>query len=147
MKTWPIPALICLIALPAMADGTANWQVYQQGAALELAMDQNSLWSESDGLVHFVNQERFAQRRFDPHYKVYYSIRRTTGYADCQRYQYVFVSTDLYSADNKHTWSTLYPLPRYDWKWQPVYQDSVAAAMMNLVCTNPAPAARNPNKS
>jgi len=142
MKIRPIPVLLALMALPAAAFD-AQWQVYQQGSALELAMDRASLWSESDGLVHFVNQERFAQRQYDKNYQVNYFIRRTTGYADCQQYRFVFVSTDFYSASNQHVWSTMYPLPRYAWKWQPVYPDSVAAAMMALVCTNPAPSKKS----
>lgn len=133
-----VAALFALFALPAVA-ATADWQVYQQGAALELALDRNATWAESDGLVHFVNQERFAKRLFDKHYQVWFSIRRTTGYADCQRMQYVLVSTDFYSDSNRHVWSTMYPVPRYAWKWQPVMEDSVAASMIKLVCANPAP--------
>jgi hypothetical protein len=117
----------------------AHWQVYEQGTALELSMDHDSLWTESDGLVHFVNQERFVKPQYDTHYKVHFAIRRTTGYADCKQNQFVLVSTDFYSADNRHVWSTMYPVPRYDWKWQPVVQDSVADAMISLVCANPAP--------
>jgi hypothetical protein len=138
MKTWPLLMSFAFASLPVVAQ-TADWQVYQQGTALELALDRQSVWSESDGLVHFVNQERFANAQFDSHYKVNFSIRRTTGYADCKRFQYVLVSTDFYDANNRHVWSTLYPVPRYNWKWNPVYQDSVADAMMELVCSTPAP--------
>jgi hypothetical protein len=131
-----ISAACC--AFPVMA-ASANWQVYQRGSAMELALDRGAIWSESDGLVHFVNQERFAKPLFEKNYKVWFSIRRTTGYADCARQQYVLVSTDFYSDSNRHVWSTMYPVPRYAWKWQPVVEDSVAASMINLVCANPAP--------
>lgn len=134
-----LPLLACWALLPASAaDKLADWQVYQRGSALELSLDQNAIWQTPDGLVHFVNQERFTQPQLEKHYQVAYSIRRTTGYADCKKYQYVLVSTDLYSDKNRRIWSTLYPLPRYDWKWQPVYQDSLAGSMIDLVCSNPA---------
>jgi hypothetical protein len=132
--------LSCLAAcaLPAAAERLADWQVYQQGPALELSIDRNAIWQTPDGLAHFVNQERFTQRQYDKHYQVYFWIRRTTGYVDCKQYQYVLVSTDFYTDANRHVWSTMYPLPRYAWKWQPVYQDTLAAAMIDLVCSNPA---------
>jgi hypothetical protein len=133
---WPLA--LALLGCSGMACAI-NWQVYEQGSALELSMDHDSLWSEPDGLVHFVNQERFTRPQYDTHYKVHFSIRRTTGYADCPHDQFVLVSTDFYSADNKHVWSTMYPTPRYAWQWQTVNADSVADAMITLVCANPAP--------
>jgi hypothetical protein len=139
MNRLALVAILAAVALPAIAGSRlADWRVYQSGAALELSLDRNALWSEPDGLVHFVNQERFTQRQYDKHYQVNFWIRRTTGYADCKQYRYVFVSTDFYTDTNRHVWSTMYPVPRYDWKWQPVYRDSVAGAMMDLVCRNPA---------
>lgn len=145
MKRSLLAVLALFAGLPALAE-TANWQVYQRGAALELALDRNAIWAEPDALVHFVNQERFAKRQFDKHYQVWFSIRRITGYADCKRFQYVLVSSDFYSDTNRHVWSTMYPVPRYAWKWQPVLEDSVAASMINLVCANPAPR-KKPEKS
>ena len=139
MKKPTICALLAAVALPALAaDRLADWQVYQRGPALELALDRNAIWQEPDGLVHFVNQERFSNRQYDKHYQVNFWIRRTTGYADCRQYRYVLVSTAFYRDSNRHVWSTMYPVPRYNWKWQPVYQDSLAGAMMDLVCSNPA---------
>jgi hypothetical protein len=138
MNRLVLVASLAVAALPVFAGRLSDWQVYQRGAALELALDHNAIWMEPDGLVHFVNQERFTQRQYDTHYQVYFSIRRTTGYADCKQYRYVLVSTDFYSDTNRHVWSTMYPVPRYNWKWQPVYQDSLAGAMMDLVCSNPA---------
>lgn len=132
MKTWVGLALGALLA-PALAAPVADWAVYRQGEALELAVDLNAIWRE-DGLIHFVNQERFAERQYEKGYDVKFHIRRTTGYADCARYQYAFVSSDYYTASNKHVWSTMYPLQRYSWTWQPVYEDSVADAMMRVVC-------------
>ncbi|WP_293765049.1 surface-adhesin E family protein [uncultured Aquitalea sp.] len=125
--------LFLLASLPAVAQ-TADWVVYQQGDALELSLDRRAVWVEKDGLVHFVNQERFAERQTDKATSVQFNIRRTEGYADCKRQQYVFVGLEYYSRNNKHLYSTMFPVPRYAWKWQPVYQGSVADTMLENVC-------------
>ncbi|EEG09271.1 surface-adhesin E family protein [Pseudogulbenkiania ferrooxidans] len=132
MKTW-VGLCLAALALSAQAAPLADWSVYRQGEALELAVDLASIWRE-DGLIHFVNQERFAERQYEKGYDVNFHIRRTTGYADCAKYRYAFVSSAYYTASNRHVWSTLYPLPRYSWTWQPVYENSVADAMMRVVC-------------
>ncbi|MDF0606002.1 surface-adhesin E family protein [Neisseriaceae bacterium TC5R-5] len=132
MKTCLGLLLLCC-ATPLYAD-TPNWVVYQEGGALQLAIDANSLWLEQDGLVHFVHQERFSKKRFEKAYRLSYNIRRTRAYADCKNYQFVFVSSDYFDRKEKRLFSTLFPVPRHSWKWQPVYDDSVAAAMMKVVC-------------
>lgn len=139
MRRVPRAAAVLLAAAACTAGAArlADWQVYQSGAALELSLDRNAVWRESDGLVHFVNQERFARPQYDRHYRVTFSIRRTTGYADCRSMQYALVSTDFYSDTNRHVWSTMYPQPRYAWKWQPVIEGSLAEPMIELVCANP----------
>jgi len=129
--------LSLLAVFPAFA-ATADWQVYDRGAGMELALDHNALWAEPDGLVHFVNQERFTRPVYAKTYKVWFSIRRTTGYADCRQARYALVSTDLYNDNNRHVWSTMYPQPRYAWKWQSISEESVAASMINIVCANHA---------
>ncbi|OWY38657.1 hypothetical protein CEK28_11200 [Xenophilus sp. AP218F] len=126
--------LLGLLAAPGMAQPLADWVAYQDGQALQLAIDANSLWMEKDGLVHFVNQERFDKARYEKAYRLNYNIRRTNGYADCKQYQYVFVSSEYFDKNNKHLFSTMFPVPRYAWKWQPVYDGSVAAAMMKVIC-------------
>ncbi|WP_028535548.1 surface-adhesin E family protein [Paludibacterium yongneupense] len=132
------PVFLILCSLPAAAAAaTFDWQVYQRGNALELAVDRNSVQRQADGLIRFINQERFAEPQFDRGYKVRFSIRRTTVYADCKQGRYALVSSDFYSASNKSVWSTMYPVPRYAWKWQDADDESVAAAMMAAVCPNP----------
>jgi len=137
--TMRLPALCLsvLVALPAFS-ASADWRVYDQGAGMELALDHKSLWVEPDGLVHFVNQERFSRPVFAKTYQVWFSIRRTTGYADCRQARYALVSTDLYNDNNRHVWSTMYPQPRYAWKWQSITEESVAASMVNIVCASHA---------
>ncbi|PTU64084.1 hypothetical protein DB032_03705 [Chromobacterium sp. Panama] len=126
--------LCAALALPAQAEPAADWVAYQDGKALQLAIDGNSLWLGQDGLVHFVNQERFDKIQYEKSYKLKFNIRRSVGYADCGKYQYVFVSSDYFDRNNKHLFSTLFPVPRHAWKWQPVYNGSVADAMMKVIC-------------
>jgi hypothetical protein len=128
-----ISLLLALAAAPALAE-TADWGVYQQGSALELAMDRNSIWVEKDGLVHFVNQERFSERQYDKATDIKYYIRRTTGYADCARQQYVFVGFEYASKSGRQLYSTMFPVQRFAWKWQPVEAGSVADTMLQVVC-------------
>ncbi|KIA81946.1 surface-adhesin E family protein [Chromobacterium amazonense] len=127
-------AMLLLASLPAWAESPADWVVYQDGRQLQLAVDGNSLWLGKDGLVHFINQERFAKQRYEKPYQLHYYIRRTTGYANCKQYQYVFVGSEYFDQNNKHLFSTMFPVPRYAWKWQPVNEDSVAHAMMKVIC-------------
>ncbi|AXE37106.1 surface-adhesin E family protein [Chromobacterium phragmitis] len=129
-------ALWLMLALPAWAQPqpAADWVVYQDGAQLQLAIDGNALWLGKDGLVHFINQERFAKQRYEKSYRLHFYIRRTTGYADCKQYQYVFVGSEYFDKNNKHLFSTMFPVPRHAWKWQPVSQDSVAHTMMKVIC-------------
>ena len=68
---------------------------------------------------------------------------RTTGYADCKQYQYVFVGSEYFDQNNKHLFSTMFPVPRYAWKWQPVNEDSVAHAMMKVICEAAGAASQN----
>jgi len=124
---------MALAAMPALAND-ADWGVYQQGSALELSMDRNSIWLEKDGLVHFVNQERFSDRQYDKATDIEYYIRRTTGYADCSRQQYVFVGFEYASKHEKQLYNTMFPVPRYAWKWQSAEPGSVAATMLQVVC-------------
>lgn len=131
-----------LFALPACAQPAADWVVYQDGGQMQLAIDGNSLWLGKDGLVHFINQERFAKPRYEKSYRLSFHIRRTTGYADCKQYQYVFVGSEYFDKNNKHLFSTMFPVPRYAWKWQPVSEDSVAHAMMKVICEAAGAASR-----
>lgn len=124
--------LLALLLLPPLVQAAA-WQVYQRGDALELAIDRDAIWRE-DGLVHFVNQERFAKPQHEKGYEVDFYIRRTEGLADCAKFQYVFLASYYFDRDGGHVWSATYPLPRFRWKWQPVYQESVADKMLSLVC-------------
>ncbi|MDE1712496.1 hypothetical protein PWG14_07210 (plasmid) [Chromobacterium amazonense] len=42
--------------------------------------------------------------------------------------------SEYFDQNNKHLFSTMFPVPRYAWKWQPVNEDSVAHAMMKVIC-------------
>jgi len=128
-----ISLLLALAATPALAD-SADWGVYQEGSALELSMDRNSIWSEKDGLVHFVNQERFSERQYDKPTDIKYYLRRTTGYADCAKQQYVLVGLEYAGKNGRHLYSTMFPVQRFAWKWQPVEEGSVAETMLQVVC-------------
>ncbi|AXK39573.1 surface-adhesin E family protein [Crenobacter cavernae] len=129
MTRWP--ALIALLAAPLAH--AADWQVYESGDALELAIDRDAVWREN-GLVHFVNQERFAEKRYDKRYDVRYAIRRSVGWADCEKSRYALVSSSYHSASGRSLYATLFPLQRYNRSWQPVYEGSVADAMLTRVC-------------
>jgi hypothetical protein len=132
MKT-RISLLLALLSLPAMA-AEPDWGVYQQGSALELAMDRNSIWVEKDGLVHFVNQERFSERQYDKATDIKYFIRRTSGYASCSKQQYTFVGFEYADKRGRQLYSTMFPVQRFAWKWQSVEQGSVADTMLQVVC-------------
>ncbi|WP_047249108.1 surface-adhesin E family protein [Chromobacterium subtsugae] len=136
-------AILLCCSLPAWAEQPADWVVYQDGRSLQLAIDGNSLWLGKDGLVHFIHQERFARQRYEKSYRLHFYIRRTTGYADCKQYQYVFVGSEYFDQNNKHLFSTMFPVPRYAWKWQPVNEDSVAHAMMKVICEAAGAASQN----
>lgn len=134
LRISPFLALACaLFSLPALA-AEADWGVYQQGSALELAMDRNSIWPEKDGLIHFVNQERFSERQYDKSTDIQYYLRRTTGYADCARQRYALVGLEYASKTGRHLYSTMFPLQRFAWNWQQVEQGSVANTMLQVVC-------------
>jgi hypothetical protein len=106
MKT-RISLLLALLSLPAMA-AEPDWGVYQQGSALELSMDRNSIWVEKDGLVHFVNQERFSERQYDKATDIKYFIRRTSGYASCSKQQYTFVGFEYADKRGRQLYSTMF---------------------------------------
>ena len=125
-----IAAASMLLAPMVYAD---DWQGYQSGAELELAIDRSTIWRE-DNLVHFNHQERFAKQQHEKGYEVDYYIRRTEGLADCAKSQYVFLGSYYFGRNNEHVWSAMYPLPTFLWKWQPVYQGSVADKMLTLIC-------------
>jgi hypothetical protein len=127
---------LCGAMAPALA-ANFDWQVYQRGGALELAVDRNSLQAQSDGLVRFINQERFAEPQYERSYKIRFSIRRTTVYADCKQGRYALVSSDYYSASNKPVWSTMFPIPRHAWRWADAEDGSVADAMLAAACPKP----------
>lgn len=120
--------------MPVNAGEVAEWRTYQYGKELELALDLNALSIKKDGLIHFVNQERFARPQFDPHYQVDFAIRRLHGYVDCARARYALVSADFYSASNRLVWSSLFPLSRHAWQWKMARQDTVAHEMVIAVC-------------
>jgi hypothetical protein len=132
MKT-RISLLLALVSLPVLA-ADADWGVYQQGSALELAMDRNSIWVEKDGLVHFVNQERFSERQYDKATDIKYHIRRTSGYASCSKQQYAFVGFEYADKRGSQLYSTMFPVQRFAWKWQSVAPGSVAETMLQVVC-------------
>lgn len=125
-----IALALLLLAPLAHAD---DWRVYQSGSELELAIDSSTIWRE-DNLVHFNHQERFAKKQHEKGYEVDYYIRRTEGLADCALSQYVFIASYYFGRNNEHVWSTMYPVPKYAWKWLPVYQGSVADKMLTLIC-------------
>jgi len=126
-------AIALALALCAPLVAAADWQVYQSGSALELAIDRDAIWRE-DGLVHFMNQEKFAKKQHEKGYEVDYYIRRTEALADCAKGQYVFLASFYFGREGEHVWSAMFPLPRHLWTWQPVYQGSVADKMLTLVC-------------
>lgn len=149
------PAVALLVALPTLAGGgllyayhrpdkppqedridnsRASWRVYQSGSALELAVDTVDIWRDAKGLIHFVNQERFGEPRLEKALNVRYSIRRTNGIADCGQYQYTFTNSEYFAASGEHLYSQMFPLQEYNRRWNPVYKDSVAHAMMSVVC-------------
>ncbi|WP_230370481.1 hypothetical protein [Paludibacterium denitrificans] len=111
MKTGLCLFLAALTA-PALA-AQADWVVYQRGSALELAVDRQSIWLEKDGLVHFVNQERFSERQYEKGYRFAFDIRRTDGYADCSKNQFALVGSSYYTRNNQHIFSSMFPLQRY----------------------------------
>lgn len=124
-----------LMVIPAVA-GEPDWVVYQRSSALELSVNRDAIWVEKDGLIHFVNQERFSEYRVEKYYRLKYHIRQLEGYADCRNRQYAFVGSTYYSDTGKHLFSSMFPLPKHAWKWQPVSQDgSVADSMLGRVCT------------
>lgn len=125
--------VIALASLLTPLTHAADWQVYQSGSELGLAIARDTIWRE-DKLVHFNHQERFAKPQHEKGYEVDYYIRRTEGLADCDKLQYVFLGSYYFDRDGKHVWSAMYPLPKFLWKWQPVYQGSVADKMLTLVC-------------
>lgn len=125
--------IVLLMLLCAPLAQAADFQVYDSGSGLELAIDRDAIWREKDG-VHFVNQERFAKQQHDKGYNVDFYIRRTEGLADCAKFQYVFLASYYFDQEGGHVWSAMYPLPRFRWTWQPVYQGSVAEKMLSLVC-------------
>jgi hypothetical protein len=123
---------LTLLLLAPLAHA-ADWQVYQSGSELELAIARSTIWRE-DKLVHFNHQERFAKRQYEKGYEVDFYTRRTEGLADCAKFQYVFLASYYFGRNNEHVWSAMYPLPKFRWKWQPVPQGSVADKMLTLVC-------------
>ena len=136
MDRWVIPmiSMVC-VAMPMYAfAGIADWQPYHSGNALELSLDRNAIWQEKDGLVHFINQERFVSPQFDAHYRIHFAIRRTRGFVDCARSRYVLTHADFYTASNRLVWASLFPLPRHAWNWVRAPQGSVAHSMVTLVC-------------
>ncbi|GGY21597.1 surface-adhesin E family protein [Paludibacterium paludis] len=135
MKRRTFVPCLTLLAGTAFAAPMSDWVVYQQGSALELAVDRNAIGLDKDGLVRFVNQERFAERQHDKDHDVDFHIRRVEGVADCNKATYAFTSVSFYSKSNRHVWSQMYPVPRYAWRWEPVVSGSVAHAMMRQVCT------------
>jgi len=64
-----------------------NFQVYQSGDALELALDLDSIANVNDGLVRFINQERYAEKKREESLDISYQVRRLEGRADCQNMQ------------------------------------------------------------
>ena len=128
-------ALFFLAVVGAGTVQAADWRVYQAGPALELAVDADSIVRDAEGWTVFVNQERFTEMRRDEALKIRYRIRRTEGRADCTGYRYLFLSASYFSGSGQPVYSQMFPLQRYKWTWQPVYEGSVADAMMRTVCT------------
>lgn len=125
--------LLASLALSASCAAASNWLVYEDGPALQLAIDPSSIWREK-GRVHFVNQERFTQRQSSTPLAISYHIRRLSGWADCRTQRYVFVGANYYTAAGRNVYSQMFPLPEYDWVWQDVEPGSVASAMLREVC-------------
>lgn len=129
--TFRLPLMLLALA-PAFA-AAADWRVYDEGPALQLAIDAASVWHDK-GRVHFVNQERFTERQRSKELAIDYHIRRLEGWAECNRQRYAFVSAGYYRLDGKSVYAQMFPLPEYDWAWQDVDRGSVAAAMFAEVC-------------
>ncbi|MFN4237220.1 MAG: surface-adhesin E family protein [Vogesella sp.] len=111
-----------------------NFQVYQSGDALELALDLDSIANVNDGLVRFINQERYAEKKREESLDISYQVRRLEGRADCQNMQYAFINTSYWTARGKHVYTQMFPLQRYNWAFVPVEQGSIAETMLKIVC-------------
>ncbi len=134
MKSRIAVSLLLAANAASAAAPMSDWVVYQRGSALELAVDRNAITVDKDGLVRFVNQERFDKRQFDKANDVEFYIRRIEGFADCTKASYAFVSVSYYNKNNRHVWSQMFPVQRHSWQWNSVEQGSVAHAMLYQVC-------------
>lgn len=131
-------ALVCSsFALPAFAAPAArpapSWQVYQQGTHLALAFDRHSLRNEA-GLLHFTHEERFAEKQYAPEFKVSFFYRRTHVVADCAKYRFAFISTDLFGQRGEPVYQSLYTLQDFKWVFNAAPEGSIGAAMLDAVC-------------
>ena len=111
-----------------------NFQVYQSGDALELAIDLDSIANVNEGLVRFINQERYAEKKQEDSLGISYQVRRLEGRADCQNMQYAFVNTSYWTKRNQHVYTQMFQLQRFNWTFVPVEQDSIADTMLKIVC-------------
>lgn len=144
MKTWAAAFALIIATLagltwyltsqrekPAMEG---DFQVYQSGAALELSIDLASIANVRDGFVRFTNQERYSETKHEDKLDIDYRIRRLEGRADCQKQQYAFVNASYWTAGGKHLYTQMFQLQRFNWEFSAVEPDSVADAMMRIVC-------------
>lgn len=123
--------LSCLLPAAHAAD---NWQQYQAGSALALALDPDAIALVNDGLVRFRHQERFTEPQSDERLAIKYRIRVTEGRADCKKFEYAFINADYFGGSGKHVYSQMFPLQRYNWAFERPVAGSVADTMLRLVC-------------
>ncbi|MEQ6291943.1 surface-adhesin E family protein [Vogesella sp. GCM10023246] len=143
MKTWAtiFVILLTLAALtwylqhqvqPPAQQG--KFEVYQSSEALELSLELDAIANVNEGLVRFVNQERFADKKQEPALGISYQVRRLEGRADCQNRQYAFVNTSYWTSKGKHVYTQMFPLQRFNWTFVPVETGSIADTMLQIVC-------------
>ncbi|GHD78122.1 hypothetical protein ACFSQE_06010 [Vogesella fluminis] len=144
MKTWAALFFVLLATLAALSwyvrsqqavpQPEGEFQVYQSGTGLELSLELATIANVNDGLVRFVNQERFSERKTQKELGIRYHIRRLEGRADCNARQYAFIGASYWTASGQHVYTQMFPLQRFNWTFVPVVADSTADTMLRLVC-------------
>ena len=119
-----------------------NFQVYENGAALELSLDLDTIANVNDGYVRFVNQERYRDKKTEPKLGIAYRMRRLEGRADCKQQQYAMVNASYWGAKGEHVYSQMFQLQRFNWTFTQVEPDSIADTMLGIVCSYAANAPR-----
>ena len=144
MKTWAAMFALLIATLAGLTwyvssqreapEQEGNYQVYQTGEALELSLDVSSIANVNDGLVRFINQERYGERNTEKDLNIQYHIRRLEGRADCKNNQYAFINASYWTKRGTHVYTQMFPLQRFNWTFAAVIPDSTAETMLRLVC-------------